>query len=154
MIRQFPASGNGDKRGLCTGKRPPGFGDVGAATGDPTPNARVYDDSGSTARFFHQFPPDPLTYGAKASSRERDHGAGGHPTIEPETLVAYYLRLVTPDGGRTVDPFAGSGTTGAAARLAGLREVVLIEADPGYATEMLRRFGLFRDADMQEMFGD
>lgn len=39
-----------------------------------------------------------------------------HPTVKPIDLMRYLIRLVTPVGGTTLDPFLGSGTTGIAAR--------------------------------------
>jgi len=43
-----------------------------------------------------------------------------HPTVKPTDLMRYLCRLVTPPGGIVLDPFAGSGSTGKAARLEGL----------------------------------
>lgn len=40
-----------------------------------------------------------------------------HPTVKPTALMQYLIRLVTPDGGVVLDPFAGSGSTGKAAIL-------------------------------------
>lgn len=40
-----------------------------------------------------------------------------HPTVKPEALMRYLVRLVTPAGGVVLDPFAGSGSTGKAALL-------------------------------------
>ena len=91
-----------------------------------------------------------LVYCAKPSRAERDRGldgfelraplhgkantAGGlscsdskrlrantHPTVKPVELMRYLCRLVTPPGGTVLDPFMGSGTTGCAAMLEGLR---------------------------------
>jgi len=42
-----------------------------------------------------------------------------HPTVKPLALMRYLVRLVTPPGGTVLDPFAGSGTTLAAAVLEG-----------------------------------
>lgn len=88
-------------------------------------------------------------YCAKASSKERELGCehlppkpGGnykkglladlelginrsrpkhnfHPSVKPLKLMRYLVRLVTPPGGLTLDPFCGSGTTGCAAVLEG-----------------------------------
>jgi site-specific DNA-methyltransferase (adenine-specific) len=44
---------------------------------------------------------------------------GVHPNEKPIELMRYLVRSVTPVGGLIVDPFAGSGTTGAAALLEG-----------------------------------
>ncbi len=48
----FGNRGGGDRRGDCRGRRPSGFGDIGHDKGDGEPNAPVYADSGSPARFF------------------------------------------------------------------------------------------------------
>jgi site-specific DNA-methyltransferase (adenine-specific) len=42
-----------------------------------------------------------------------------HPTVKPLALMCYLVRLVTPPGGTVLEPFAGSGTTIAAAILEG-----------------------------------
>ena len=49
--------------------------------------------------------------------------ANTHPTVKPTELMRYLCRLVTPPGGLVLDPFMGSGSTGKAARLEGLRFV-------------------------------
>lgn len=77
-------------------------------------------DSGSTARFY---------YCAKASKRDRNEGCEAlpegniHPTVKPTDLMRWLCRLVTPPGGLVFDPFSGSGSTGKAAMLEGLRFV-------------------------------
>jgi DNA modification methylase len=55
-----------------------------------------------------------------------------HPTVKPIALMRWLIRLVTPPGGLVLDPFAGSGTTGAACALEGVR-FLGIERDPEYA---------------------
>jgi site-specific DNA-methyltransferase (adenine-specific) len=110
-----------------------------------------YGDSGSAARFF---------YSAKASKADRDEGMeawddrtfnrvnpGGlendprwapverknvHPTVKPTDLMRYLVRLVTPPGGLVLDPFTGSGSTGKAAVLEGMR-FIGCELSPEYA---------------------
>jgi DNA modification methylase len=47
--------------------------------------------------------------------------ANVHPTVKPIDLMRWLVRLVTPSGGLVLDPFAGSGSTGAAAVLEGAR---------------------------------
>ncbi|MFG9976468.1 DNA methyltransferase, partial [Pseudomonas aeruginosa] len=54
-----------------------------------------------------------------------------HPTVKPTDLMAYLVRLVTPPGGRVLDPFTGSGSTGKAAVREGF-EFVGIEREPPY----------------------
>jgi site-specific DNA-methyltransferase (adenine-specific) len=55
-----------------------------------------------------------------------------HPTVKPIELMRWLCRLVTPPGGVVLDPFAGSGTTIAAAGLEGFRAIG-IEREPDYA---------------------
>jgi site-specific DNA-methyltransferase (adenine-specific) len=54
-----------------------------------------------------------------------------HPTVKPTALMQYLIRLVTPEGGVVLDPFAGSGSTGKAAILEGKR-FIGIELTPEY----------------------
>ena len=71
------------------------------------------DELGPEARYF---------YVAKTSRAERNAGGNEpnrHPTVKPITLMRYLIRLVTPPDGTVLDPFAGSGTTLAAAILEG-----------------------------------
>ena len=53
-------------------------------------------------------------YAAKASKADRGP-RNGHPTVKPNSLMRYLVRLVTPPGGTILDPFMGSGSTGIAA---------------------------------------
>ena len=55
-----------------------------------------------------------------------------HPTVKPLALMRYLIRLVTPPGGRVLDPFTGSGTTGIAATLEGF-DFVGVEREAEYA---------------------
>jgi site-specific DNA-methyltransferase (adenine-specific) len=83
--------------------------------------SREYGDTGSAARFF---------YCAKAGKSDR--GAGNiHPTVKPTDLMRYLCRLVTPPGGTVLDPFMGSGSTGAAAMLEGF-QFIGIEREAEY----------------------
>lgn len=61
-----------------------------------------------------------------------------HPTVKPLALVRWLVRLVAAPGQRVLDPFAGSGTTGMAAKLEGV-ECVLIEREPDYVAIAERR---------------
>jgi site-specific DNA-methyltransferase (adenine-specific) len=94
-------------------------------------NANYEASTGGASRFF---------YTAKASKSEREAGlyydewqpagittsevinkgsgfplrANHHPTVKPLSLMRYLVRLVTPKGGKVLDPFMGSGSTGCA----------------------------------------
>jgi DNA modification methylase len=52
-----------------------------------------------------------------------DPVANTHPTVKPLTLMRYLIRLVTPPGGTVLEPFAGSGTTLAAATLENMNSI-------------------------------
>jgi site-specific DNA-methyltransferase (adenine-specific) len=111
----------------------------------------TYADSGSAARFF---------YVAKASRAEREEGPQGmeqkqfshdgrktpienpfqrndsiarnhHPTIKPVSLIRYLVRLITPKGGISLDPFCGSGTHGIACKIEGVNYID-IDKEPEY----------------------
>jgi DNA modification methylase len=99
----------------------------------------VADAGGSAARFFASFPPEDahrLMYCPKASKRDR--AGSKHPTVKPVALMQWLCRLVTPSGGTILDPFAGSGTTGEAARLEGF-DAILIEREDEYVADIRRR---------------
>jgi site-specific DNA-methyltransferase (adenine-specific) len=98
--------------------------------------AELLDEQSDASKFF---------YVAKASKRDRNEGLDElpiqrpdlrtstgmgtfeekgvqpqrnfHPTVKPTALMQYLIRLVTPDNGVVLDPFAGSGSTGKAAIL-------------------------------------
>lgn len=105
---------------------------------------KVHNDMGGASRFF---------YCAKTSPKERHFGcedidkqrvgqssntsgqrpiANFHPTVKPIALMRYLQRLVTPKGGITLDPFAGSGTSGCSASFEDIGEVVLMEMEARY----------------------
>ena len=85
-------------------------------------------------------------YNAKASKSEREAGfdapigerANFHPTIKPLALMRYLVRLVTPKGGKVLDPFMGSGSTGCAAVLEGF-DFVGIDITPEYVAIAQKR---------------
>ena len=54
-----------------------------------------------------------------------------HPTVKPTDLMLYLIRLVTPKGGITLDPFMGSGSTGKAAIRGGF-DFIGIEREKEY----------------------
>ena len=104
-------------------------------TAEPEPR----NDSGSASRFFM----NPIVYAAKAGRKQREQfqvNGTSHPPTKPQWLMEYLIKLVTPPGGRILDPFAGSGTTAAAARALGY-QCDLIEQDPQYVEALKRRFG-------------
>lgn len=63
-------------------------------------------EEGSASRYF---------YCPKVSKKERGEN-NKHPTVKPQELMKYLVRLVTPKGGTVLDPFMGSGSTGMAAK--------------------------------------
>ena len=116
-------------------------------------------DNGSAARFFYVPKTskkdrndglENFTPKATASSEFRpnhaekaDNGEDGnpygrwtptqnnHPTVKPTDLMRYLVTMVTPEGGTTLDPFMGSGSTGRGAKLGGFN-FIGIELDENY----------------------
>lgn len=89
---------------------------------------RIYpSDDNSAARFF---------YTAKADKADRADSK--HPTVKPVDLMRWLVTLVCPPGGRVLDPFAGSGTTGEACMLAGF-DCTMIERDPQHIADIQHR---------------
>lgn len=98
------------------------YGDYG-----PRDQFNPRGDGGSAARFF---------YSAKADAEDRL--GSKHPTVKPVDLIAYLARLVTPPGGLILDPFAGTGTLGAACMREGFR-CILIEREAQYVADIKKR---------------
>ncbi|MDQ0470508.1 modification methylase [Labrys wisconsinensis] len=71
----------------------------------------------------------PLCTGGERLKDENGHKA--HPTQKPEALLARVLLAASRPGDVVLDPFFGTGTSGAVARKLG-RHFVGIERDPGY----------------------
>ena len=70
-------------------------------------------------------------------------GRKAHPTQKPEALLARILLASTNPGDLVLDPFFGTGTTGAAARRLG-RRWLGIERDPVYAEAAEERIAKVR----------
>jgi len=114
-------------------------------------------DMGGASRFFYCAKPDrgerdigcdhlPLKMGGELVGRKEGSaglanpraGAGrtsggrnAHPTCKSLRLMRWLCRLVTPPGGLVLDPFTGSGSTGAAALAEGFRFLGM-ELSPEY----------------------
>lgn len=113
-------------------------------------------DTGSAARFFYCAKASKsdrdegvmlaMVTAAEMTDREPDTdglnspraGAGrtsgarnNHPTVKPTALMQWLVRLVTPPGGKVLDPFTGSGSTGKACAIEGF-EFIGFEMDPHY----------------------
>lgn len=94
-----------------------------------------------------------LFFASKANRREREAGCHAlplaqvpiyprgdgsvrlvhntHPTVKPLKLMRWLTRLLCPPGGTVLDPFTGSGSTGAACLIEG-RRFIGIEREQGY----------------------
>ena len=66
------------------------------------------------------------------------HRANMHPTVKPIEFMRWLCKLVTPPGGKVLDPFCGSGSTGCAAVTEGF-DFFGIELDAEYCEISRRR---------------
>lgn len=73
-------------------------------------------------------------------------GKKAHPTQKPESLLHRVLLATTDPGQVVLDPFFGTGTTGAVARKLG-RHFIGIERDPEYAAIAARRIAAITPGD-------
>jgi len=60
-----------------------------------------------------------LNYAGAGAGAKTPFVKNTHPTVKPEKLMRWLVRLVTPTGGTVLDPFLGSGTTAVSAILEG-----------------------------------
>lgn len=126
VLDLFPDTGRSSGGG---GVKAPGKNGIyGSYSGHEYPQQLGIGDSGSAARFF---------YCAKASKKDRGDG-NNHPTVKPTELMKWLVKLVTPEGGVVLDPFAGSGTTLVACKMLG-RDCIGIEREPEYVEIVKRR---------------
>ena len=62
-----------------------------------------------------------FSIGVEAERKAKPRVANIHPTVKPIDLMRWVVRLLTLPAGLVLDPFAGSGSTGAAVVLEGAR---------------------------------
>src|SRR5699024_10475785 len=87
-------------------------------------NCITLDSDEFYSKYFNITPAD---LSKKASKKDRNSdwqgeeidGINVHPTVKNTDLMAWLVRLVTPEGGTVLDPFAGSGSTLVAAKREG-----------------------------------
>lgn len=107
---------------------------------------KLYLDEGGASRFFycakaskkerneglHEFEPKTRSDINKMMGKSGNFKTGSgndrttefknnHPTVKPTDLMLYLIRLVTPKGAVTLDPFMGSGSSGKAAIRGGFK---------------------------------
>ncbi len=88
----------------------------------------------------------PLCTGAERL--KTDTGDKAHPTQKPEALLHRVLVASTRPGDVVLDPFFGTGTTGAVARRLG-RHYIGIEREAGYRAAAERRIAAVRPLDAE-----
>jgi site-specific DNA-methyltransferase (adenine-specific) len=72
--------------------------------------------------------------------------------VKPTDLMLYLIRLVTPKGGTTLDPFMGSGSTGKAAVRGGFN-FIGIEREAEYMEIAKARIQYETDEPINEQTG-
>ena len=81
----------------------------------------------------------PSTLLAHRKAQRADHQSD-HPSVKPVPLMEDLCSLICPSGGRILDPFAGTGSTGVAARNRNF-DCVLIEQDAAMQPVITARLG-------------
>ncbi len=87
------------------------------------------------------------------TGNERLKGASGakiHPTQKPEALLYRILLATTNPGDVIVDPFFGSGTTGAVAKMLG-RRFIGIDRDRDYIAAAAKRIAAVRPVEAEAL---
>lgn len=112
IYRETPKTMDATKRTLRRKRRPPHTGHIEAS-------AYASEDGGP--RLMRS-----VIYCRSA------HGSAVHPTQKPEGIIRPLIAYACPPKGIVLDPFAGSGSTGIAARQLG-RRAILIERAENYA---------------------
>jgi site-specific DNA-methyltransferase (adenine-specific) len=123
-------------------KQDPGFGDVGGASRffycpktsktdrneglDAFEEKQTVGGGGGIGNYQ-----DDVNSASGKFGSEKAPSKNTHPTVKPTDLMLYLIRLVTPKGGTTLDPFMGSGSTGKAAVRGGF-DFVGIEREEEY----------------------
>src|SRR5699024_5940292 len=90
-------------------------------------NCITLDSDEFYSKYFNVANITPQELSKKASKKDRNSdwqgeeidGINVHPTVKNTDLMAWLVRLVTPEGGTVLDPFAGSGSTLVAAKREG-----------------------------------
>lgn len=135
---------------------------------------RLIDEIAARERQPGAAPFSRLFYAAKAARAEREAGceqlearvtpifshgdgtpkprANSHPTVKPQSLMRWIVRLVVPRDGVVLDPFAGSGSTGIAAVLEG-RQFVGIERQAEYIAIARARLGHWTEVAVDKQRG-
>jgi site-specific DNA-methyltransferase (adenine-specific) len=141
------------------GNSPVGFSDVKTdntygkyahnsrdVTHDLTETVQAYEcvdgcpiaEMGEQSRYFKTF-----VYAGKSSKRDRNLGltegeTSTHPTVKSQQLMTYLVKMITPPGGKVLDMFMGSGSTGVAAVNNGFKFVGIELDDDYYITAKTR----------------
>jgi len=103
--------------------------------GDPVENAKNSNPSElSITNAKMVYPPGaaPAASGTQWKISAKGNFLNFHNTVKPMLLIRQLVQLITPPGGRVVDPFLGSGTTACAAVADGF-SISGCELDPEYA---------------------
>jgi len=77
-------------------------------------------------------------------------GEKAHPTQKPESLLHRVILGTTNEGDVVLDPFFGTGTTGAVAKMLG-RNFIGIEREAAYREVALKRLGSVRKFDREAL---
>lgn len=144
VLGVFPVTTSGVMRGGQQRKDSLGKGGYHGSFPDTATERDTPGDTGIAARFFPVL--TRCLYTPKANSDDRGNKPAKqlplfgtvepevkntHPTVKPQALMEWLIKLITPPGGLILDCFSGSGSTGVAAQNLGFN-FILIEQNEEY----------------------
>jgi DNA modification methylase len=110
------------------------YGNLDKCFNDALDDAKkVYSNLKKTNDVVHCVVPNTISYSGGLGKNKI------HPTQKPEEILEYFITLCSNPNDTVLDTFAGSGSTGSAARLIN-RNAILIERDPEMYKKMAERF--------------
>ena len=147
ILKKFPYSTSGELKG---GKS--GMGNCGNVVFRNSINVNNFSKSeGSAARFYYCAKPTKEERESGLMYPKQDNRANIHPTIKPQTLMQYLIKLVTKENYTVLDPFGGSGTTAIAA-IKLKRNFVTIEKEKEYYEIICKRIEFFIKKENEKLF--
>lgn len=130
-------------QGFWQNSNPPGKIKVESGQSMDTKGFNKYKILAGASSYFR------VIYNSKASKQEKERGLAKngqrkkrqnqHPTVKPIALMKELIQLFIPEGGKFIDPYIGSGSSGIACLALGNRNFIGVELDKMYYDTAVNR---------------